>query len=125
MINLKNLSHFLIILCLFLFSCQNEARWYPHAEVTISNSVEHLDPASGVKSLQITLIIHNTSNTTITTSSLTIQANTNKQEYLQTAGSTARIIPGGKIAVNTTIPYLEANENLVMDGVALYSAFFD
>jgi hypothetical protein len=110
---------------IIFISCQNEGRWYPDAEVSISNSVEYSDPASGAKAVQITLVIHNTSNTSITTSTLTVQVRTDKHEYLQTAGSTARIIPGGKIAVNTSIPYLETDEKLAADGVTLYSAYFD
>jgi hypothetical protein len=91
----------------------------------IKNSLEYTDPASGTKALQITLVIHNTSHTSITSSSLTVQVRTNKHEYLHTAGSTARIIPGGKIAVNITVAYLEGDEQLVHGGVSLYDAFFD
>ncbi|MHB9293984.1 hypothetical protein Holit_03106 [Hollandina sp. SP2] len=50
---------------LLLSSCQNEGRWYPDAEVSIKNSVEYLDPASGAKALLIILVIHSTSHTSI------------------------------------------------------------
>jgi hypothetical protein len=115
----------LIAIVVYLLGCQNDGRWYPDAEVEISSSVEYFDPASGAKALQITLVIHNTSNTTITTSTITVKVRTDKREYLQTAGSTARIIPGGKIAVNTTVSYLETDEKLAADGAAIYSAFFE
>jgi hypothetical protein len=120
----------LFILPLFaaplVLSCQNEGRWYPEADVTISSSVEYLDQVSGTKALQITLIIHNTSNASISSSAITVKVRTDKREYYQTAGSTTRIIPGGKIAVNTTVPYLATDENLAdNDGVTLYSTYFD
>jgi hypothetical protein len=71
------------------------------------------------------LVIHNTGDTSITTSAVTVQVRLNKGEYLQTVNSTVRIIPGGKIAVNAAVPYLEAEESLSADGVSVYSAFFD
>jgi hypothetical protein len=119
----KTLTLIALVVC--LLGCQNAGRWYPDADVTISNPIEYTDE-SGAKALQITLIIHNTGNTSITSSAVTVQVRTDKHEYLQTAGSTARIIPGGKIAVNIAVPYLEAEEQLLAtDGVTLYNAFFD
>jgi hypothetical protein len=122
---LKILLFFYIAAMVSILSCQNETRWYPEAEVEISSSVEYFDPASGAKALQITLVIHNPSNTSITTSTLAVQVRTDTREYLQTAGSTVRIIPGGKITVNITVPYLETDEKLAADGVSLYNAFFE
>jgi hypothetical protein len=121
----SRISVFYIAAMVSILSCQNDGRWYPDAEVEISSSVEYFDPASGAKALQITLVIHNTGNTSIATSTLTVQVRTDKREYLQTAGSAARIIPGGKIAVNITVPYLETDEKLAADGISLYSAFFE
>ena len=121
--------HGLLILVIgsavLLLSCQNEGRWYPSADVAVVSQYEYTDPASGAKALQITLVIHNTSHTSISSSTLTVQVRTDKREYLHTAASTARIIPGGKIAVNTTVTYLDADEAVIPDGVALYDAFFD
>jgi archaellum component FlaG (FlaF/FlaG flagellin family) len=109
---------------MLLFSCQNEGRWYPEADVTVSGHVEYT--ADGVKANQITLVVHNTGDTSITSSTVTVQVRTDApRTYLQTAGSAARIVPGGKVAVNITVPYLDATETAVADGVAVYSAFFD
>ncbi|MDR1095406.1 MAG: hypothetical protein LBL31_03355 [Spirochaetaceae bacterium] len=121
---MKQYTLWLIISSILLFSCQNEGRWYPEAEVSVSSSVEYT--ASGGKAIQITLVVHNTGDTSITSSAVTVQVRTNApRTYLQTASSAARIIPGGKIAVNITVPYLEATESLVADGVTVYNAFFD
>jgi hypothetical protein len=49
----------------------------------------------------------------MTTSAVTVQVRADKRDYLQTAASTARIIPGRKIAVNLSVPYLENGETLV------------
>jgi hypothetical protein len=114
----------LIIPAILLLSCQNEGRWYPEADVTIDSSVEYV--AAGQKAVQITLVVHNTGDTSITTSAITVQVRTNApRTYLQTASSAARIVPGGKVAVNISVPYLDANETLVADGVTVYSAVFD
>jgi archaellum component FlaG (FlaF/FlaG flagellin family) len=112
---------------MLLFSCQNEGRWYPEADVTVSGSVEYIDTVNQVKANQITLVVHNTGDTSITSSTVTVRVRTNApRTYLQTAGSAARIVPGGKVAVNITVPYLDATEAAVVpDGVAVYSAFFD
>jgi hypothetical protein len=112
-------------LCFALSSCQNEGRWHPKADVAINGHVEYTDPISQVKAIQITLVIHNSGNTLITTSAVTVQVRTNKREYLQTAAYDTRIIPGGKIAVNLTVPYLENNEALAPGGAVVYDAFFD
>jgi hypothetical protein len=119
----KNLA--LAVLCFALFSCQNEARWYPEADVAISGHAEYTDPVTHAKALQITLVIHNSGSTSITSCAVTVQVRTDKREYLQTAASATRIIPGGKIAVNLTVPYLENNETLASGGVSVYNAFFD
>jgi hypothetical protein len=81
--------------------------------------------SGGGKAVQITLVVHNTGDTSIAASTITVQVRTNKREYLQTAGYATLIVPGGKVAVNITVAYLEADETLAADGVALYSAFFD
>jgi hypothetical protein len=113
-------------LVFFLLSCQNPARWYPDAEVSVSGRAEYADPtAPGGKALAVTLAIKNTGDSTIVSSALTVKAVTNKREYLQTVGSTLRIIPGGSIALTVSIPYLEANEQLTADGVSVYDAFFE
>jgi hypothetical protein len=122
---MKRYVLYLVILVILIFSCQNEGRWYPDAEVEIGNHVEYSDHASGAKALQITLVICNTGNTSISSSTVTVKVRTDKHDYLQTTASTARIIPEGKIAVNITVPYLEADENLATDGITLYNAFFD
>lgn len=105
-----------------LASCQSEARWYPDA-VEIQGRAEYAD-AGGPK-LAVTLVIHNTGNTSILTSTVTVKAVTNKREYLQTAGSTGKIIPGGKAALTITVAYLEADEAVQPDGVSVYNAYFD
>jgi hypothetical protein len=61
----------------------------------------------------------------ITTCTLTVKVNTNKHEYLQTTSATTIINPGGTIAITASIPYLEADEQVKADGIALYDAFFD
>jgi hypothetical protein len=61
----------------------------------------------------------------ITSSAVTVQVRTDKHVYLQTAGYAALIVPGGKVAVNITVPYLDAAEGLVAGGVTVYNAFFD
>jgi D-lyxose ketol-isomerase len=115
----------LIFFVLCMLACQNEGKWYPDAEVVVKNSVEYTDPVSGTKALLVTLVITNTSHSSITASTLTLHVRTDKQEYLHTAGSTVRIIPGGTIAVQTSVAYLSPEEQLAPDGVTLYDAFFD
>jgi hypothetical protein len=44
---------YLVIMVIPLLSCQNEARWYPDAEVEISNRMEYGDPAAGLKPSKI------------------------------------------------------------------------
>jgi hypothetical protein len=107
-----------------LFSCQNPARWYPEAEASVSGSAEYIDQ-SGAKGLAVTLLIHNTGDTTILSSTLTVKALTNKREYLHTVSSALRIIPGGKAAFTASIPYLEAGEQIKANGVSVYDAFFE
>jgi hypothetical protein len=120
-------SLFVIPLLMVLFlSCQNDARWYPTADVSVSGSAEYADlTAPGGKALAVTLVIHNTSDTSITASVITLKVVTDKREYLQTTGSAAKIIPGGKIALTASIAYLEAGEQLTADGISVYDAFFD
>jgi hypothetical protein len=87
---------YLAVLTIMFFSCQNEGRWYPEAEVEIANYAEYTDLASGAKALRITLVIQNTGNTTISLSTITVKVRTDKHDYLQTANSAVQIIPGGK-----------------------------
>jgi hypothetical protein len=109
----------------FLFlSCQNPARWYPEAEVSVSSHTEYTDQ-NDAKGLAVTLLIHNTGDTTIVSSTLTVKAVTDKREYLQTISSALRIIPDGTVALTVSISYLEANEQLKADGVSIYNAFFE
>jgi hypothetical protein len=106
-----------------LTGCQNEARWYPDADVEIGKYYEYAD-TSGPK-LAIPLIIHNTSKTSILSSTLTIQIKTNKHEYFQTASFSTKIIPDGKVALTISVSYLEADERVIPDGITLYDSFFD
>jgi hypothetical protein len=107
-----------------LFSCQNEGRWYPEAEVSIGTYSEYTD-MTGAKHLAVTVIIHNTSKTSITSSTITLKAVTNKREYLQTIGATNKIIPDGTVAMPLSVTYLEPDEQVQIDGILLYDAFFD
>jgi hypothetical protein len=119
-------SCFLISLLVALFfSCQNEGRWYPAAEVTVASRYEYTDKASGTKAIQITFVIHNTSDTSISSSTLTVKVITTKHEYLQTVGSNLTINPGGNIALSTAVSYLEADEALTPEGILLYDSFFN
>jgi hypothetical protein len=77
------------------------------------------------KGLAITLVVHNTGNTSIVRSTVTVQVKTSSREYLQTAASDLRIIPGGKIALTVSFNYMDAAETLLPDGVAVYNSFFD
>jgi hypothetical protein len=109
----------------FLLSCQNEGRWYPAAEVTVASRYEYTDKASGTKAIQITFVIHNTSDTSISSSTLMVKVITTKHEYLQTLGSNITINPGGNIALSVAVSYLEADEALTPEGILLYDSFFD
>jgi fructose-1-phosphate kinase PfkB-like protein len=106
------------------FSCQNEGRWYPDAEVKIFKYYEYT-PTGGGKGLHITAVIHNTGSTTITTGAVTVKAATDTHEYLQTITINGGIIPGGNIAVSVAITYLDASEQITSDGVTVYDAFFN
>jgi copper(I)-binding protein len=118
-------SLFLISLFAALFfSCQNPARWYPEAEVSVSHT-EYTDQTPSAKALVVTLLIHNSGDTTIVSSTVTVKARTDKREYLHTISSALRIIPGGTVALTASIPYLEIDEQLKADGVSVYDAFFE
>ncbi|MDR1072893.1 MAG: hypothetical protein LBL45_04370 [Treponema sp.] len=108
---------------LFL-SCENEGRWYPEADVEVFSCYEYTTQAGG-KALAITLTIHNTSETSITSGVITVKAVTGKHEYLQTTGSTVKIIPDGKMAATVTITYLESDEQVLDNGISVYDAYFD
>ena len=118
----------MLSLPLFLFfSCQNEGRWYPEAEVSVSGHTQYADlTAPGGTALAVTLLIHNTSDTTIVSSTVTVKAETTTERaYLQTVSSTLRLIPDSTVALTVSIPYLEADEQLKADGVSVYDAFFE
>jgi D-lyxose ketol-isomerase len=112
------------VITLFFSSCENEGRWYPEAEVEVFNCYEYTTQGGG-KALAITLTVHNTSGTTITSGVITVKAVTDKHEYLQTAGSTVKITPGGKMALTVTVAYLENGEQVLDGGVSVYDAYFD
>ncbi|MDR3122686.1 MAG: hypothetical protein LBU16_02780 [Treponema sp.] len=103
-------------------ACQNDGRWYPEADVSIETYSEYASAAG--KQLAVTVIVRNTGITSITSATVTIKAVTNKRTYLQTMGSTAKIIPGGAVAVTVRIDYLEAEETLTDGGISLYDSFF-
>lgn len=116
---------FLCVSVFLLFlSCQNEARWYPEAEVSVSYT-EYTDQTTSAKALAVTLLIYNSGETTIVSSTVTVKARTDKREYLHTISSALRIIPGGTVALTASIPYLETDEQLKADGVSVYDAFFE
>jgi hypothetical protein len=115
---------FIIPLIMF-FSCQNEARWYPKADVEAAGHVEYTDAGAGGRACRITLVIHNTGDTSIASGAVTVKLTTNKHEYLQTAAFSSKIIPGGKIVVPVTVAYFEADEQVNPDGITVYDAFFD
>jgi hypothetical protein len=73
----------------------------------------------------VTITIHNTSNTSITSSTVTLKAVTNKREYLQTIGASNKIIPDGTVAMTFSVAYLEPDEQVKTNGIHLYDAFFD
>jgi phospholipase C len=125
-VRIKNLICLLLFIIIFNFvSCQNEERWYPDADVTIASQHEYSNPATLVKQVVVTCVIHNTSGTTINSGAVTLQVKTDQREYLQTIAVNARIIPGGKIAVNAAITYIDNTEQLQAGGVTVYSSFFD
>jgi hypothetical protein len=67
-----NLKIVMLYIPLFLlFSCQNERHWYPEAEVSVSGIAEYTDQ-SNAKGLAVTLVIRNTSDTTIVSSTVTV-----------------------------------------------------
>jgi hypothetical protein len=115
-----------ILFCCLVFilsACQNEARWYPEAEVAVQSHTEYTNAAG--RNLAVILTVHNTSSTSIASGTVTVKAVTDKREYLQTTGFTSKIVPDGKIALSVSITYLEPDEQAVPGGVALYNAFFD
>jgi hypothetical protein len=116
-----------LALCLFLvtalLSCSNESKWYPDAAVSVSNTYEYTDVTG--TGLIVTLVIHNTGNTSILASTVTVKVITDRHEYLQSAASNIKIIPDGKIAVTVNVPYFEVSEHLAGNGVTVYNAFFD
>lgn len=112
------------LIIMLLAACQNEGRWYPEAEVSIGNHTEYSD-ATGGRGLAVTLIVHNTSKTSITSSTITVKVTTTSREYLQTAGFTNKIVPDGKVALTVSVAYLEASEQVLPDGIRLYDSFFD
>jgi len=121
----KNTICLLFFILLFLFSsCQDEENWYPDADVTIVSHYEY-EPTPTTKQILVTCVIHNTSDAAITGGAVTLQIKTDKREYLQTIAVNAKIIPGGKIAVNTTIIYLDNTETVQPNGVTVYSSYFD
>jgi hypothetical protein len=104
---------------------QNDGRWwYPSAEVEVAGQCEYI-PQKGGKMLDVTLVVHNTSDMSICTGSVTIKAETDRRKYLQTASAKNKIIPGEKIALSISVPYLDATERLLPNGVTVYNAFFD
>jgi hypothetical protein len=119
--NLKKLSS-IILVVLICVSCQNEELWYPSADVFVNNYYEY-NIATG-RALSVTLVVYNTGKTSIISSTITIKATTDKHVYLQTIGSEAKIIPGGRIAINVVIPYFE-DERVLDNGISIYGAYFD
>jgi hypothetical protein len=112
-------------LTVLFVSCQNPAKWYPQAEVSIEDTTEYTDVLGGNKTALITLLIHNTGDTSIVSTVITIKAVTDKRTYTQTAVSSTRIIPDGKIALSVTVPYLDATEQFAGNGVTIFDAFFE
>jgi hypothetical protein len=80
---------------------------------------------SGGKALAVTLTVHNTSGASITSGAITVKAVTDKHEYLQTAGVSGKITPGGKMAANVTVAYLESGERVLDNEISVYDAYFD
>jgi archaellum component FlaG (FlaF/FlaG flagellin family) len=118
----KRLPLFFIVI---LASCQNEGRWYPQAHVEVASHYEYADAQTGGKACRITLVIHNTGDTSIASGAVTLKVITNKHEYLQTTAFTSKIIPDGKIAVPIAVAYFEADEQVSSGGVSVYNAFFE
>jgi len=122
---MKQSWNIFIVLFISFSSCQNEARWYPEADVSIASHYEHTDTLTNAKQLYITCLIHNTGSTSILSGAVTLQVKTDKREYLQTIPLNIKIIPGGKIAVTATIAYLDNAESLSGDGISVFSSYFD
>ncbi|MDR0557143.1 MAG: hypothetical protein LBG43_04650 [Treponema sp.] len=106
------------------FSCENEGRWYPEADVEVFNCYEYTAQTGGT-ALAITLTVHNTSGASITSGVITVKAVTDKHEYLQTMGLPVKINPGGKMAITVTVAYLESGEWVLDNGASVYAAYFD
>ena len=121
---MKQFAFICLAALLFTAACQNEARWYPSAEVSVGNHYEYTD-AAGAKQLAVTLVVHNTGKTAVLSSTITVQVKTDQREYLQTAGFTNKIIPDGKVSLTVSVPYLNPAEQLAPDGVSIYGSFFD
>ncbi|MDR3335778.1 MAG: hypothetical protein LBT16_01110 [Treponema sp.] len=113
-----------VLTSLLLAACQNEGRWYPGAEVSVQSSYEFA-PGPGAKAILVTLIIHNTSSTTINTGVVTLKVTTDRREYFQTASTATAIIPGGKVALPVTVPYLDSAEQVAAGGVTVYDSYFN
>jgi hypothetical protein len=116
--------------CIIVFcsSCQNDSAWYPSASVTVNSAEEITDSDASSKGLYITLVIHNTGKSSIINSVVTAQVKTNARVYLQTAVSDIKINPGGKVAVNLSLSYLDNTETIQpggVSGVTVYDSFFE
>jgi hypothetical protein len=116
---------FLFVTTTILSSCPNDSAWRPSASVTVNSREEFTDPAGTAKGLAVTLLVHNTGNTSIVGSTVTIRVRTSAREYLQTAVSDLKINPGGKIALTVQLNYIDATETLLPDGLAVYDSFFE
>lgn len=114
----------LLLLILAITGCQNEGRWYPDAEASIGNYSEYATAAGG-RALAVTVVVHNTSSTSITSGTVTVRAVTDRREYLKTAGFTTKINPDGKVSLSISVEYLDPDEFLISDGISLYDSFFD
>ncbi|MDR1325583.1 MAG: hypothetical protein LBK00_06065 [Treponema sp.] len=97
---------FLCVSVFLLLSCQNEAHWYPNAEVSVSSHTEYTGLTASAKALAVTLLTHNTGDTSIVSSALTVRTLTDKREYLHTVSSTLRIIPAAKSRSPRPFPIL-------------------
>jgi hypothetical protein len=120
----KNL-YILLITISALFACNNDPRWYPTANVEIVSQYEYIDTNSGSKCIQVALLIDNTSDVSITSSTITIKVLTDKHDYLQTVNTNIRILPGGKIVLSASFAYLDSAEQVKQNGVMVYDAFFE
>jgi hypothetical protein len=117
------LTVLMMIFALLLAGCRDEG-WYPSGEVRIEHYYEYA-AATGGKQLGVTFSIHNTGKTSILSSAVTFKVRTTQREYLQTAASAVKIIPGGSIALTAAVPYLDPAEQLAPEGVSLYDTFFE